>query len=75
MKALALLGLSSATYYREQAAPAPVKAVIPQKERVQPATLNPEEIAMITGWLSAPENMLLSVAKVYYKYLCARMVI
>lgn len=68
-KALELLGLSSATYYRQQAASAPKKAAIPQKERVQPATLNPEEIEMITGWLTAPENMLLSVAKVYYKYL------
>ncbi|WP_279325084.1 IS3 family transposase [Arthrobacter glacialis] len=69
VKALELLGLSSATYYREKAAPVPVKAMILQRERVQPATLNPEEIEMITGWLSAPENMLLSVAKVYYKYL------
>lgn len=69
MKALALLGLSSATYYRQQAAPVPKKTVIPHREREQPATLNPAEIETITGWLSTPENMRLSVAKVYYKYL------
>lgn len=69
MKALDLLGLASATYYRGKAPKAPQPAAVPNKDRVQPQTLLPEEWAEIVRLLTLEENSKLSVGKVFYKHL------
>lgn len=67
--ALGLLGLSSATYYRDKKPKAPSRAVVPHKERFQPQTLTAQEWAQIVELLNREENRTLSVGKVYFKYL------
>ena len=69
MRALELLGLSSATHYRNKAPKAPRLAAVPHKDRVQPQTLLPEESAEIVRLLNLEENSRLSVGKVFYKHL------
>ena len=67
--ALGLLGLCSATYYRDKKPKAPTKAAVPHKERIQPKTLLPEEWAEIVRLLNLEGNRKISVGKVFYKYL------
>lgn len=67
--ALDLLGLSSATYYREKAPKVTKPPLVPHKDRVQPQSLLPEEWAEIIRALTLEENAKLSVGKVYYKLL------
>lgn len=67
--ALGLLGLCSATYYRDMKPKAPVKAAVPHKDRIQPTTLTPGEWAQIVELLNQEGNRKISVGKVFYKYL------
>jgi putative transposase len=69
VKALDLLGLSSATYYRDKTPTALKAVVVPHKDRVQPQSLLLEEWAEIVRLLTLEENARLSVGKVFYKLL------
>jgi hypothetical protein len=62
-----LAGVSQATHYRRMNPPALGAAPIPQKDRVQPATLTTEETGRIVGFLVDEENADLSVNEVFFR--------
>jgi putative transposase len=62
-----LAGVSQATHYRRMNPPALSAAPIPQKDRVQPATLTTEETGRIVGFLVDEENADLSVNEVFFR--------
>lgn len=64
-----IAGVSQATHYRRVKPPVPVRAPIPQKERVQPATLTAEETERILGFLIDEEHAELSVTEIFYRCL------
>lgn len=67
IKALDLLGLSAATYYRHKTTKEPRATPVPHKEREQPATLQEAEKTGIRDLLCLQENASLSISKVFYK--------
>lgn len=64
-----LMGVSRPNWYRHRAPQAFKAAPIPQKERVQPATLTDQERARIEAFLIDEEYADLSVSQVFYRAL------
>lgn len=67
VRALELLDLSRATYYRDTAVKEPKADMVPHRDREQPATLQEAEKAGIRDLLCLEENNSLSISKVFYK--------
>lgn len=64
-----VMGVSRPTWYRHRAPRAGKAAPVPQKERVQPATLTGQERARIEAFLTDEASADLSVSQVFYRTL------
>lgn len=64
-----VMGVARPTWYRHRAPRAVKAAPVPQRERVQPATLTAQERARIESFLTDEEFADLSVSQVFYRTL------
>ncbi|WP_332762399.1 IS3 family transposase [Pseudarthrobacter sp.] len=69
VSACKVMGVSRPTWYRHRAPRAVTPVPVPQKERVQPATLTGSERARIKAFLIDEESANLSVSQVFYRTL------